>query len=165
MIFPHLPQISEMPSFRGAPLGANPEPSLLIRNARVSGQVNWGSDKPAFLQGQKSGFSGMTKEVDGAALRAQIRSIMSDYVGVIRDRAGLERAVAELSPLAAKSDMALVGLMIAQSALRREESRGAHSRSDFPQTLSLGQRSRFSLVDRKDAQCPSPPCRISSSAL
>jgi L-aspartate oxidase len=76
-----------------------------------------------------------------------IRSTMSDCVGVIRDKAGLTRAIDLLSPLAAKSDMALVGLMIATSALRREESRGAHFRSDYPQTNASGNRSRFRLSD------------------
>ncbi|MFZ0729504.1 MAG: L-aspartate oxidase, partial [Methylovirgula sp.] len=34
---------------------------------------------------------------------------------------------------AATSDAALVGLMIVNAALRRQESRGAHYREDFPQ--------------------------------
>lgn len=79
--------------------------------------------------------------------RDKIRALMSDDVGVIRNRKGLERALALLTPLAQKSDMALVGLMIAHGALRREESRGAHFRSDFPQTNPVGERSRFRLAD------------------
>ncbi len=74
---------------------------------------------------------------------ATIRALMSDHVGVIRTRAGLEHAIALLTTLAHKSDMALVGSMIAQSALQREESRGAHFRHDFPQTNPIGERSRF----------------------
>lgn len=63
----------------------------------------------------------------------QIRAIMSNNVGVRRDKAGLENAITQLSPLAAHSDMALVGLMIAMTALRRDESRGAQARTDFPE--------------------------------
>ncbi|MDR3515605.1 MAG: L-aspartate oxidase [Azospirillaceae bacterium] len=84
---------------------------------------------------------------DPALDPARIRAIMSECVGVIRDRAGLERAVATLSPAAAHSDRALVALMIAQSALRRPESRGAHFRRDFPQPLPEGRRFEFHLPE------------------
>ena len=76
---------------------------------------------------------------------AQIRARMSDAVGVTRNRAGLQRAIDFLSPLAAASDMALVGRLIALSALQREESRGAHTRTDFPATLATAQVSRIRL--------------------
>jgi len=85
-----------------------------------------------------------------AGMAQDIRRIMSDCVGVIRNRAGLERAVDFLSPLARNSDMGLVGVMIALSALRRKESRGAHCRSDFPDTLPVAARSRFRLADVED---------------
>ncbi len=62
----------------------------------------------------------------------QVRRIMSRDVGVLRDAAGLERAVAELSPLAQGSDAALLALMIARAALGRCESRGGHFRTDHP---------------------------------
>ncbi len=71
---------------------------------------------------------------DVAALRGPI----SEALGVVRDRAGLERAVGHLQPAAFKggdaADPALVALMIATAALAREESRGGHWRADFPQT-------------------------------
>lgn len=78
-----------------------------------------------------------------AGTRALIRATLSDHVGVIRDHAGLTRAVDILSPLATQHAMALVGLMIAQAALRRRESRGAHFRSDFPAIDAVGRRSVF----------------------
>jgi L-aspartate oxidase len=66
-----------------------------------------------------------------------LRGPISETLGVVRDRAGLERAVGHLQPLAFKgggaADPALVALMIATAALAREESRGGHWRADFPQ--------------------------------
>ena len=64
--------------------------------------------------------------------RAQIRRIMTNAAGVLRDRAGLERAIAALSPAAPGDDASLVGLMMCLSALDREESRGGHFRTDHP---------------------------------
>lgn len=61
-----------------------------------------------------------------------VRGILSRDVGVLRDATGLERAIAALSPHAAGSDSALLGLMIAQAASARRESRGGHFRTDFP---------------------------------
>ena len=66
-----------------------------------------------------------------------IRTLLDVTLGVVRDRAGLEAAIARLEPLAsgdgATADPALVALLIATAALHREESRGGHWRSDFPQ--------------------------------
>ncbi|WP_342163374.1 L-aspartate oxidase [Methylobacterium sp. SD21] len=63
---------------------------------------------------------------------AAIRAVMETKVGVVREEAGLSAAVAELSPLAETCDAALVASLIASSALSRQESRGAHWRSDHP---------------------------------
>jgi L-aspartate oxidase len=83
----------------------------------------------------------MTKEEIGA-----IRATMSDNVGVIRDKDGLTEAIKYLEKTSAYSDMAFVGWLIARCALQREESRGAHFRSDFPETKAAGQRSRAKLA-------------------
>jgi L-aspartate oxidase len=66
-----------------------------------------------------------------------LRGPISETLGVVRERAGLEQAVGHLQPLAfnggGAADPALVALMIATAALAREESRGGHWRADFPQ--------------------------------
>src|SRR6266851_1888761 len=69
---------------------------------------------------------------DAGALRA----FVSETLDVVRDRAGLDAAIARLQPLAFQggggADPALVALLIATAALAREESRGGHWRADFP---------------------------------
>jgi L-aspartate oxidase len=80
-----------------------------------------------------------------ADIRIAIQRAMSRYVSVVRDAPGLMTAIAELegatSALPAESrdragwittNMATAALAIATAALLREESRGAHFRSDFP---------------------------------
>jgi L-aspartate oxidase len=83
-----------------------------------------------------------------------VRPILSKGLGVLRDRHGIERAIRSLYPLAngrnAASDPALVGLMIAVAAWRREESRGGHYRTDFPDAMPSAVPSSISLADAID---------------
>ncbi|QCI67587.1 L-aspartate oxidase [Phreatobacter stygius] len=78
-----------------------------------------------------------------------IRPILSRGAGVLRDRQSLEAAIRALLPLASSSgpagDPASVGLMIAVAALAREESRGGHYRTDFPQAHAIARRSMLTL--------------------
>jgi L-aspartate oxidase len=74
---------------------------------------------------------------------------------VLRDRHGIERTIRGLYPIAsshsAAADPALVGLMIAVTAWQREESRGGHFRSDFPDALPSAVTSTISLSEALDA--------------
>lgn len=64
--------------------------------------------------------------------RDEVRRILSVRCGVLRDGDGLAAAVAQLRSDAARNDDSLVALAIAVSAYARCESRGAHTRLDFP---------------------------------
>ncbi|MET2831350.1 L-aspartate oxidase [Mesorhizobium shangrilense] len=80
---------------------------------------------------------------------ATVRPFLSRALGIVRDGDGLKAAAHALLPLAeskdAASDPAAVGLMIAIAALLREESRGAHYRTDFPHHATVARRSEITL--------------------
>ena len=106
-----------------------------------------------------------------------VRSRMWTQVGLIRDRAGLEAAVAAFDadwqwlaaqPPAATVDQArlasliMVGGLMARAALRREESRGGHYRSDFPARRPKTRPSSSELLARRLA--PWTPVQATSPA-
>ncbi|MFC3570048.1 L-aspartate oxidase [Paracoccus simplex] len=90
--------------------------------------------------------------VPDPALVARLRRAMTEGAGVLRDAAGLSRCLREIAAIeAAQPDcpallnMTATATLIAAAALMRQESRGAHCRTDFPQTLPEGRRSRLTL--------------------
>ena len=84
-----------------------------------------------------------------------LRQTMTQNVGVVRDRAGLTQALQAIEALEAEHgecqqfrNMCATATLIAAGALGREESRGAHERSDFPEAAEgPGKRSRMYLSD------------------
>ena len=67
--------------------------------------------------------------------------------------ANVERAVAALAPMAETSEAALVASLVARAALAREESRGAHWRSDHPHQ-SLPCHTEATVAQDDIATCP-----------
>jgi L-aspartate oxidase len=93
---------------------------------------------------------------------AELRAIMTTYVGVVRSAKGLRTALTLLRRLESRasgdsvlSNMILTSRLVATAALNRKESRGGHFRSDFPaEDPSRASRSFIALADieKRDGQ-------------
>jgi succinate dehydrogenase/fumarate reductase flavoprotein subunit len=104
-----------------------------------------------------------------AAMIEALQAAMSDNVGPLRDAGRLERALQTIAGLSAElgerpagnaaafdmrrlewfdlRNMLLVARTVAEAALARQESRGAHQREDFPDMLPEWRRRRFARRD------------------
>ncbi len=111
--------------------GANRLASNSLLEAAVTGRL-----AAASVAGVPAGRAAPLAPVGEMAVgdAAPVRAILSRHAGVLRDADGLATAVAALSALPAQSDPAALGLMMAVAMQRREESRGGHARTDFPDT-------------------------------
>ncbi len=77
-------------------------------------------------------------------LIGQVQDIMWKDAGIVRTRRGMQEAIVKLDGLAPRvahprtrrafeaANLHLAGLLVVRSALAREESRGAHYRTDYP---------------------------------
>lgn len=63
---------------------------------------------------------------------SKLRRMMSDSVGVLRDEEGLAKALRALARIDTGHNAVAAATLVAASALRRRESRGAHWREDYP---------------------------------
>jgi L-aspartate oxidase len=72
------------------------------------------------------------------AVRKRVKRVMWERVGILRDSASLKKAIREFEQIEASKlstssrNFVTLALLVARSALWREESRGGHFRSDFP---------------------------------
>ena len=77
-------------------------------------------------------------------LIGQIQDVMWKGAGIVRTRIGMQEAIKTLEGLSPRvahprtrraheaANLHLAGLLVVRSALAREESRGAHYRTDYP---------------------------------
>ncbi len=95
---------------------------------------------------------------------ASVRAILSTHAGVLRNGAGLAQADARLRALP-PSGSAMLGLMMVTAMARRCESRGGHSRTDFPgHAAGAPARSRLSWPEVCAASAPAPVLRNATHA-
>jgi L-aspartate oxidase len=120
----------------------------LVFGARA-GRAALGDAPPPPPEGALSGEAGTALAIDRDAAEGSILSlskVMWEGVGIIREGRRLERSIEAildlerglaLRPVSRRGiearNLLFVGRLIAESALRRQESRGAHYREDFPE--------------------------------
>jgi len=73
------------------------------------------------------------------AVRKRVKRVMWERVGILRDAAALRRAIAEFDQISkanlstSSRNFVTLASLVAKAALWREESRGGHFRTDFPE--------------------------------
>ena len=102
------------------------------------------STSPPPAMAQKTPVQGNGNANETEKFIERVQANMWKHVGVVRDGKALRQTVAELTEMQSSAPMSgdrraheaanilQTGLLIARSALAREESRGAHYRLDFP---------------------------------
>ena len=91
----------------------------------------------------------MFEEIDTSSMKTELQDIMWNCVGILRDEKHLEKALQKIDEMERKlnrrskclnsdeyelKNMLLTAKLITLSAISRKESRGAHYRTDFPNT-------------------------------
>src|SRR5204863_10219355 len=73
----------------------------------------------------------------GPAIRDDLQRVMTRYVGVVRSAEGLARAWSQLGALPPtnieEANLLAVSQALVRAATLREESRGTHTRADYPE--------------------------------
>lgn len=110
--------------------------------AKMRNELRKGPSKPNYKP--RAAYSNGPVEAGTEDIVHEIQDVMWRDVGIVRTATGLKRAIAQMQALAPRvahphtrraweaRNLHTAGLLVACSALAREESRGAHYRMDFP---------------------------------
>lgn len=125
--------------------GANRLASNSLLEAAAFGRRTGRAAATERLRGGPAATAEIAPDLPPDAL-ACLRRTMSDDVGVVRDGAGLTKALGVLEALERATPGALplvAARLIVEGALFRRESRGGHCRSDYPGTLAEARHTRL----------------------
>ncbi|MGD9544804.1 MAG: L-aspartate oxidase [Methylocystis sp.] len=132
-------------------LASNSLLEAIVFGARVAADIQSTPLSPVERRPKAVGIEPIPRNQDFAMIE-ELRDLMSANVGVVRDGAGLAVAVRSIRRMLSRTtdiearNMLTTGLIVAATALERRESRGAHFRSDFPQSdPAFARRSRATL--------------------
>ena len=99
---------------------------------------------PAKAEQPRTKYSNGPVDVGKEEIVGEIKDLMWQDAGIVRTGKGLKKAIQQLEKLGTRvahpqtrrayeaQNLHAVALLVARSALAREESRGAHYRTDFP---------------------------------
>ena len=135
-------------------LASNSLLEAVVFAARVAADVDEHFPVPAPMHPvEQPGAAGGGAGPEAADLAA-LRKTMTALVGVVRDDAGLRRALAEIARLEGRNrsprfaNMLVAAKTITAAALARTESRGGHYRADRPEPALAWQHRTFVTLDQ-----------------
>ncbi len=117
----------------GLVFGARAGEAMIEDNSKFKAQnLKFETEQPeAGIRNLESGIS--------TAVRKRVKRVMWERVGILRDAESLKRALQEFEQISkanlgtASRNFVTVAILVAKAALWREESRGGHFRTDFPE--------------------------------
>ncbi|MBV8197721.1 MAG: L-aspartate oxidase, partial [Candidatus Eremiobacteraeota bacterium] len=126
-------------------LASNSLLEALVYGTRVATDIanrDGAQARPPRGASQRRTARGMPASTNATQTLSDLRNVMYSNVGLVRNDAGLDEAVARIAELqrlpesngAVLRNLLVVGRLIAEAALERRESRGSHYRSDYPTT-------------------------------